>query len=1072
MNKTLTQFGLFCFHTRCKAQAGHRRMHSWMLVLLLHLIVTIPAVSQGTLSGTITDGALNTPLSFANVAVKGTTIGTVTDDQGNFTIAAPAPGAIIQVSYLGYVTQEIEYAGQTKLDVILQPELADIDEVVVIGYGTQKKGNLTGAVGTADMEDIARANATTVDKALAGRVAGVYVANTSGKPGENASIRIRGAGTLTADSDAPLFVVDGVIMDGNPLNTLNPNDIESISVLKDASSQAIYGTRGGPGVILIETKKGRKGKPVVNFNMTLGQSEIIKKYDIMNSDQYSALMKEAYKNYNIQNPSAPLTVYEDYFSDSARLANGITGSTDWQDELTQKAFQSNYSLSISGGSENMNYLVSGNYAAEDGILIGTGFKRYSVKANTDYNIGKRIKIGEIITLSRIENEEDGFNTNGNPWWVATVTSPYMPVYDTTVTSGYAGPDSRYGNNERTNPVAEQMLNDEKDLNHEIFTKGYATIEFLPGLTYSLNLGVNTFFGENRRWTPGYELGGDNPIRDQPTAQLFQSSNTRKEYYLNNLMNYTKNFEDHNISFLLGYERRNIQNASFYLKMQGFQYPDDLQVFDQGSEVTQQGGGVGEHKLVSYFGRLNYDFKNRYIFSASWRRDGSTRFDKNNRWGNFPSFSIGYRLSDDFLKSVEKIDQLKIRFGWGRVGNENFEDYFYFETIDPDKNSRYAFGNPSTVYTGGAPTTRQAAKGIKWEEVESYNWGLDLNMYNNKLTFSGEYYIKNQYDMLVQIPISVVYGKRVNYGTGTPTAGSWGNLGQMQNRGFEFNLGYREFRGAFSYSVNANLTTIKNEVIDVGETPLNTEVTSTQNGHSIGNFYGYIAEGILQKDDFLCDADGEPIQDINGQYTLLGPKQEAKTAPGDIKFKDLNGDNIIDGNDVTFIGKSVPDFIYGLNIDLSYKIVDFSIFFQGMQNYDVYNYHRREIGIATDVYGKDQNKLVETLNYWTPENPSTTMTRASAEDGNRNARISSWFVEDASFLRIKNVQIGVSVPQKFLAPVNISRLRFYFSVSNAFTFTKYSGYDPEVGSNDPKVVGIDRGYYPTPRTWQVGLNLDF
>ncbi len=1011
---------------------------------------------QVMVKGKVTDES-GVGLPGVNVLLKGTSTGTITSADGNYQLEVPSLDGTLIFSFIGFEKKEVPINGRDKINVSLKEDITEIGEVVKIGYGVQKKTDVTGAISVVKTEDAIKVNPTSIDKALQGRAAGVQITNISGKPGEGATVKIRGIGSISAGTE-PLYVIDGVPVSDNALNMINPADIESIQVLKDASASAIYGARGANGVIIIDTKKGQSDKIRVNFNSYYGISQMAHKYDVLNADQYSQLMEATWGNYaERENITDDKNLYLTVYSKEARAQNdNLDTDTDFFDELFRQGQVQSYNLSLSKGTENSNLYFSASYLSEEGILIDTDMDRFNLRVNSDFNISDRITIGESLLVGRVDvNDESHLRTTGGP----LTSSPLMPLYDNSKPHGWGGPvDSLTGGNERTNPVAEQMLNDHDWLEHRILASTYMEIELLKGLTYKLQLGANYKSNNTTQWSPEYELGNTH-IRDNDLSKLQRSSSEDLEILLKNVLTYEESFGSHNITLMGAFER--FAGDYEYFGAVGTEFPyQNLNVLDQATETTNLYGGLTEHNLESYLGRVMYDYKGKYLLTASIRRDGSSRFGPKNRYGNFPSVSLGWKINEDFLRMVPEIDLLKLRLSWGQTGNENFRDYWYFNLMDPLTNSRYTFGENQSLWLGGATTSFQANPLIKWEAAEMYNIGLDLNAFANKVQFSAEYFIKNQNDMLVQVPISVVFGKRVNYGTGLETVGSWVNLGKVKNSGLELFLTYQNKQNAFNYSVTGNFSMVKNEVIKLAGRDVITNYTITTPGNSIGSFYGYVAERILQEDDF--DEEG------NYKYAL----QEKGTAPGDIKFKDLNRDGKITDDDRTIIGKPFPDFTYGLNFDLGYKGFDFTLFLQGMQNFQIFHSNMRNAGIATDRHGKDENKLVETLDYWTPENQSTTMTRADVVDPNINSRISSWFLEDGSFIRVKNLQFGYSIPPKLLSNVGISQFRLYINTVNLYTLTKYKGLDPEVGNKNPLNSGVDNRNYPMPRQITFGLQINF
>lgn len=1059
MKKTYIKNTTFLFIRICMIQA------------CIFMIVN-DAFAQGfRVSGTVTDLADGTTLPGVNIMERGTTVGAVTDIDGQYTIVVSGPDALLEFSFVGYRKETVAVENRPVINVAMTVAAEMLSEMVVIGYGVQRKEDLTGSVAVVDAEDLTRMNPTSFDGALQGRAAGVHVSSTSGRPGAGVSVKIRGIGSISRSSE-PLYVVDGVALSPGGINSINPADIETINILKDASATAIYGTRGANGVVVITTKRGESGKPVVNYSSSITMNEIPRRFNIMNADQYSQYMGAAWSAYSERlNIPDDVNLYLNVYSEEARqMRNNLATSTDFQDELIQTSIGHNHSLSIRGGSNESNFFISGNYFQEDGTMINTGMDRLSIRANSDFQISDRVKIGQSVSFSHINYIYDSHRANFNSWMVSLVTSPLMPLYDPTAIGGYGGPtDTLTGGNERTNPIAEQMLNDNRETINRVLGNAYAEVKILEGLQYTFRIGGEYADNHTFQWSPVYRLGNLR-LRDNDVSTLLETNSSGRIWQLGNYLEYARSFGGHNLSTVFGHERT--RDFSLYTLAGGRNIAfDDLNVLDQALDGQRIGGARTEERLQSLLLRGLYDFKGKYLLTASIRRDGSSKFAPANRIGYFPSFSVGWRLSDDLFPEYELINMMKVRFGWGQTGNSNIPRYQYLELIDPFVNSRYNFGRNSDLYLGGAPITFQASPQIQWEATEMTNFGLDIVMLDAKLQFTAEYYIKNQDNMLVEKPISVAFGKRVQWG-GDQIIGAWMNLAKVQNRGLELNLLYREYDHTLKYAVNVNFSTLKNKIIDLGVGEFGAGLYNlARNGHTIGSFYGYIAERILQEDDFLQDDDGNLVTNAQGNYILLHATQEAGTSPGDLKFKDLNGDGVIDDRDRTIIGKPLPDFIYGIDIQLGYRSWDFNLFLNGMHNLHVYNELYTRIGLATDIHGKDENKLVDVLDAWTPQNPSETMTRAYVIDPNRNARPSTWFIEDASFLRVRTVQLGYTFNRNGIKRIGLNSLRLYASANNLFTITGYRGYDPEVGSQNPLMTGVDGGHYPVPRTFMFGVQID-
>lgn len=1001
------------------------------------------AVQQRSISGTVTDKS-GESLPGVTVLVKGTANGTITDIDGAYTISEIGTGTTLVFSFVGLKTLEIAIEEQIRIDVVMEEDYQTLDEVVVIGYGTQRAEDLTGSVAVVSMSDVKKANYPTIDRALQGRAPGVVATQTSGRPGSELSIQIRGIGSINS-STQPLFIIDDLPAGG--LGGISPEDIESIQILKDASATAIYGARGANGVIIVTTNRGKRNTPIkTTFSAYTKLSDFprYRWYDVMNADEYVSITNKAYE---LSDPGNQPPII---LSDSLRTAYGNT-DTNWQDELLRTGFGQNYFAGFSGGNEKSNYNFSANYYAEEGVMINTNYDRINLRANSDYNLFKdRVKIGESILIGRT-TDHGSSGGQGNRWVIATLSSPLMPVYEPKNLGGFAGPtDSINSRNEQTNAIAEQMLRTEDRSDLRILSNLYGEVTLLKGLKYRLNVGLTYGNTRTTTWIPEYELG-DIGNRSNPVSQLTENAVNYQQTLIDNILSYNNNFGDHHITAMAGYVRQRDFSDAFGAT--GREFRDlNIHALSLAEIAASLSSYIDEHKIESYLGRFIYDYKGKYLFTASIRRDGSSRFGpEGERYGNFPSFSAGWKLNEDLLQQVEQIDMLKLRVGWGHTGNMNIRSYVYDTYMLRPDASRYQFGYDQLLHLGATDLRSTGNPEIRWEHSIITNLGFDLSAFNNRLEMSAEYYIKNQDQMLTTIELSMLHGKDWD----DPASNPWYNLGQVQNRGFEFNMLVRNTLGKFSYNLGGNLTTIKNKVIELpNSVPIYTDYTITAEGHSIGSFYGYVADGIFQNQD---EVDNHPDQ--------------GGAAPGDIRFKDINQDGFLTTADRVIIGKPIPDFTYGINIDLAYGPFDFVVFLNGMQNLDVYNQHFTYIGLATDRNSKDFNKLRSIADYWTPENQSNTQTRLAVSDPNYNARPSSWFVEDASFLRLQSLQLGYTLPKSVMDRMNLTGLRVYVSGQNLYVFSKYRGYDPEVGSTNVLEMGIDQGSYPVPRSFIIGLKID-
>jgi TonB-dependent starch-binding outer membrane protein SusC len=1026
-------------------------------------------LAQRTVTGVVTDGASQGPLIGATVQVKGTTSGAITDIDGKYSLKIEKPSDVLVFSFVGYENQEITVGDQSVISIAMKENIQTLGDLVVIGYGTQKKTDLTGSVAVVTSEDLNRTPVATFDRALQGKASGVLVSQSSGKPGQGVSIRVRGIGSINQASD-PIYIVDGVKT--SSLNTLNPSDIETMQVLKDASSSAIYGADGANGVILITTKRGHSGKTQVSFSAYTSINTVPKKIDVMNADQYAKFYNDVF--------GATAAFSNDPGFRQAYYGAGWQKGTDWQNQISQTGRTQNYYMNVSGGSENSNYSISGNYYDETGTLVNTGAKRYNLRANSDFTLGKMFKIGEGINISRMEYQDAG-QANGNPWSVSLIAAPLMKVYNPDHKGGYEGPKNPFvyngeiipsstGLNDVTNPYAEAVLADYKRYTTNVLANVYLEFKPFKDLTFRTMPAAEANLGRTRNWLPKYVLGG---ARDNDLASLSETNSDNLNLTIQNQLTYNKSIAKNNITLTAVQEAIKYDGISTSVSGKSFAF-ESTPVLQQADPnvVVSNSDYISAFRSTSYLGRLLYDYDGKYLLTASIRRDGNSRFGKDYRFGNFPSFSLGWKLNEDFLQDVKQIDMLKLRFGWGKTGNSNIGDWRYQDFITEASNFSPVFGRTQSLAQANFIYYSFANPLLKWEAAAMTNFGMDLNLFGNKIQLSAEYYVKNTDNLLVQRPTSYIFG-RSNDGSSP-----WVNVGKMQNRGFEFTASYKKYEGDFNYSISANLTTIKNEVKSI-PTPLSDNTNATMVGHTVGSLWGYVAEGIIQNSDYT---NNDPV---NGTYKYATPVEFTgkQPQPGDLRFKDLNGDGVIDTRDQTVIGKAIPDFTYSLNFECSYKGFDLSLFLFGMQNFDVLN-QLKASGCSRKDQDKDWNKFTEWANnYYRPDRPSTKYVRFDATDQNRNERTSTWWVENGSFLRVKDIQFGYTLPSNISKNIGISRARVYLSATNPILFTKYSGRDPEtaiINSGDPSTntaadplhPGLDNGLYPTPKTFTLGVQVDF
>ncbi len=1017
-------------------------------------------ILQGTnITGKVLSGDDNSALPGVNIIVKGTSVGTVTDLDGNYALEVPDANAILVFSSVGFVTEEVAVGSRTVIDLTLNPDITALSEIVVVGYGTQERAKVTGAISSISAAEITQSPVVSFDQALQGRTSGVYVVN-SGAPGANPLVRIRGiSSTNNAD---PLYVIDGVPAGG--LNTINPNDIESIEILKDASTAAIFGSRGANGVIMVTTKRGKAGagKPQVQFDTYYGTQKAWKQMDLLNVDQYLDYGAELQTNGGQPIP--------DRFSN---LGEFSSVETDWQKEVFRTAPIQNYNISINGGGEKSNFMVSGGYFNQEGIIRGTGFERYSFRANSDFTIG-RLKIGESITVAHISQQVESV-PGGRSLIEHTLKSvPYIPVRDATRLGGFRSPD-RIDGSDPQNPVLQTELAENYNVDLKLLGNVYAELDLGAGFSYRLQVGIDANQSNQSRFMPQYNAGD---FEQNPTADISESNAKFFRSMITNQLNYAKNFGSHSLSANLIYEVTQDHYKAFNASGENA-LTSEIKVLS-GVSNPNVGGSKNDYALISYLARVNYDYKGKYLLSASWRRDGGSRFGDDTKWGDFPSFSAGWRLTEEeFLSGSSVLSDLKLRGSYGELGNDRIGDYRYIATIDG--NYRYNYNGNTTT----ASTVSGLANGLlAWETVKMTNIGVDFGLFGDKLRGNIEWFKNDTERMLLTVPIPPSLGL-----DGAPVA----NVGKVSNKGFEFSLGYQQNTGAFQWSVDANASTVKNELVSlgIGRTIFgpnfeNNPVTYTEEGQPIAYFYGWVVEGIYQDYEDIRNSPTPANTPFNPDGTLKATAPQKTTAPGDIKFKDIAGpadaegnptgpDGKIDANDRTNLGHFLPDLTYGLNFNANWKNFDMNLFMQGVAGNEIMNTNIYDLEGMTRLF----NSGTGVLDRWTPTNTDTDMPRAVTGDPNNNARLSSRYVEDGSYMRLKNLTIGYSLPETSLsgfAKGAIRNLRIYVTATNLVTITNYSGYDPEIGvgvqTNNSLATGVDYGQYPQPRTFIGGIQFGF
>lgn len=1027
-----------------------KKLYLLSVVMMLAVCACLPvgkAHAQTTVSGTVMTEQ-NEAIIGANIVVKGTANGTVSDINGEFRlqISGDVTNPTLVVSSIGYVTKEILVAAQTVFNITLAEDTKVLSEVVVTGYTSQRKDKITGAVAVVKPEELIKLPVPTVDQALQGRAAGVVVSQNTGAPGEGVSVRIRGVGSVLS-GNSPLYVVDGLpTLD---ISNLSTQDMQSMTVLKDAAAAAVYGSRAGNGVVIITTKSGSNAGPVVSVSSQVGFQQPSRKIKMANTEQYVQIFNEAMTNDNAfkDNPifKRPL-ITEDIASTLA--------DTDWIDEIMRDGVLQSHGVSVSGGNDKTRYFIAGNYFGQQGIVKGSNFDRLSGRVNVDSDVKSWLKVGVNLNISKANTDligSSGDGAGGNGGSViryAYFRTPAIPVYDQN--GDFTDKPDRFELfGDGYNPVGMLAYNQNHRIEDRLFGKFYINVEPLPGLKFISNFGMDYSNVNQRRFNRMW--GTDNRINGINSLAIL--SETHQTITWSNFASYTKAFDDHSFSVLLGEET--IKGDHYGI------YPSQMNFPDQEESLVFLGNGVGlllspERKwgnaLASFFGKVDYDFQGKYLVSATIRRDGSSRFGPENRWGTFYAGSLGWRIDQEFFKDNASVERWLLRAGYGSIGNQEIGDYGYASQIG--LSAFYPYGNTRTL--GSSIATYGNSK-IKWETSKQFNVGTDIELWGGKLTASVDYFRKETVDLLVRQPLAASVGlKDIAY--------AYANNGNVLNTGFEVQLGHENSLGDFRYSIVANAATLTNEVTKLDARMAagsygSSSITMTEVGHPVGSFYMYDMEGIFQN----------PLE----IFTHAVPLQNLK--PGDVAYRDVNRDGVIDTNDQTHVGTSIPKVTGALNLSMSYKGWDLSLFFQGAFGNKIFSVLNRDIEGFYRAFNVTERYF---KGHWTGEGSTNKYPRASWDASNNNTMLSTRFLEDASYVRLKNLQIGYNLPKAFVSRYGFNTFRVYVTGTNLVTFTKYSGADPEmtVSDNDRRSAdlanGIDWGTYPAARSYNVGINVSF
>ena len=962
-----------------------------------HIILTTEAIKDlhaqqqaKTVTGTVTDVS-GEPIIGANIRIKGTTTGTITDIDGNFSIEAE-PQSVIEVSYIGYLTQETVINNQKSIRFLLKEDTKTLDEVVVIGYGVQKKADLTGSVANINTEKLNTQSNANIGQALQGKIAGVDIVSQGGAPGSGTRIMVRGIGTL--NNASPLYIVDGMYM--NSIDHINPNDIASIDVLKDASSAAIYGSRAANGVIIVTTKEGSntEGKPIIDLSVNLGISTASKFLDMLDAKGWAEVTTIARQA--IGKPALDM---------ATDLAN--KPDNDWQDIMFRPALMQNYNLAVKGGGKYSTYYTGLGYFNQDGIVKGTNYQRYNIQSKNDYKRGI-FSAGTNLIISFSHDKPLHQELRGGMIGTILQSVPTLEKYDDTREGGYGGTYGDVVNIPHPLAIIDDNIMDRYNENVKIFANLYAQIELFKGLKYKLNLTPDFSFERYKNYLNKYDFG----LATNSITQLTERQRRRRNILVENLLTFDRTFGEHKISALAGYT---YQDSRFrHIQAYGEGLPQGLEEIDAATTNRSNEGNSWRSVLTSILGRVFYSYQNKYLFTATIRRDGSSKFGKNNRYGYFPSFSLGWNVAEEkFMENVHWLDQLKLRGGYGVLGNQEIDNYQYSSTITTGIN--YPDGNGGLLQ--GAFPKNFANPDIKWEETAMTNVGIDFMAFNNRLSLTADYYVKNTKDILLTVPIPISSG-----GANDPIR----NAGKIRNNGFEFNLGWMDQPNPdISYGINLIGSFNKNKVIAMGSesgsikggsTNQNITTSETKAGYPIGGYWLISTAGYFNSQEEV-DA-----------YAKDGKKIQPAAEPGDIKFVDANNDGVINDDDRVFQGSPFPDFTFALNGNMRYKNFDLSIGLQGVLGNKIYNATRQTLEDVT----KGSNFLASCLDYWTPENKNASHPRLTWDDPNRNTRAESdRYLENGSYLRLRSVQLGYTFPQTWFKGA-IQHARVYINAENLFT----------------------------------------
>lgn len=983
--------------------------------MILLLLMPGSLLAQYQLTGKVKDAAGRQPIPGVTVQLKSSRQGAVTAADGSFHLSVKA-GDTLLVTMLGYNKQEMPLHGQTFLDIVLQSADKQLDQVVVVGYGTQRKADVTGVIASVGAKEIAGRPVSSAMQALEGKIAGVTVRQKTGAPGESPAVLIRGVGTT--GNNAPLYVVDGMFV--NDIQYLSPADITDMQVLKDASSLAIYGVRGANGVIIITTRSGKAGKAQVSYNVSAGFQQVTHPIKMTNAAEFATLVNESAANAG----DPP------YFSNPDSLGKG----TNWQDAIFCRAFTMDHALHISGGSEKNIYSFGVDYLTQDGVVNTSGYKRLTVSLNNEYKINAALKAGNNIVLSHANTDIVPEDVVRQAYWF----DPTIPVQDAAGKYGYSNL------NTALNPAAMLAYNNNSNTGNRLVGTVYGELAFLRNFTFRSSIGTDLMLVDSKNYKPVYNVSG---VQQNLQSNLAKARNEAVTWLWENTLTYQATLRNHHLKILGGYTAQAFKQDNFSGNRNNVPADANLQYLSAGSPDGQQVGNSAPdyNAFLSTLVRLNYDYNHKYLLTISYRHDGSSKFGTENRYGNFGSAGIGWNMQEEpFIKRLQFFDVLKLRGSWGVLGNDKIADNAYYQLVNT---TFYGVFGPGETLQQGATVTTVANPGIRWEKIDMKNAGVEIAILHNRLSLEMDYYDRLTRDMQVSVPIPATVGANA------PVV----NAAGVSNRGFEATLRWNDRVGDITYGISANMSTLRNRVLNLGNggkpiiggnLPIGgISVTKTDIGQPIGSFYGLKTIGVFQSTDEIKQS----------------PKQQDPVIPGDLKFANINGDSVIDNNDRVYLGSPIPTLTYGISLSLGYKHWDLSADFQGVSGNKIYN-AKKQFSFGT------LNYEASTLGRWHGEGTSNAIPRVGIDAAN-NYRVSDYFMESGAFFRLNNIQLGYTLSAAALSRLKIGSLRIYASGMNLWTITGYSGFTPEIGGG-PVDTGVDLSPYPVASSLVVGLNVRF